>query len=187
MQWFVVSILVLFMLGFITSQTVLASTKIQIDVMKLQCPLPIYNGVENLYLNETGLQVFGNITYGDSVTENTTGTFYECQWDSTIDSPTYSIILKEYGTMCFAVIPCGHLGYLSDTLSVAGEKFLAFLSLISSFFISALNPFEFEILDTGLADLPSWGQAFIVGIFVFCYVGIGVGIYKIVSPFGGGI
>lgn len=185
MQWFVFSVFLLFILGFMTAQTVLGSTKVQIDVMKLQCPLPIYNGIDNLYLLETGFQVFGNITYNTSVSSNTTGTFYDCQWDAITETPSFSLIFKEYGTMCFSVIPCGYFAFLSDSISITGEKLLAFLSLVSSFFVSALNPFEFEILDTGLVDLPSWGQAFVVGIFVFAYVGVGVGIYKIVNPFGG--
>lgn len=167
-----------------TTQTVLGTTKIQIDVMKMQCPLPIYNGIDELYETETGSQIFGNITYSNVIGNNTEGTFYRCIWDETIEQPSYTIITKQYGVMCFNVIPCGYFAFLSDSISVAGEKLLAFLSLVSSFFVSALNPFEFEILDTGLADLPTWGQAFVVGIFIFAYVGIGVGIYKIVNPFG---
>lgn len=168
MAWFAFGIMLILIFGFITSQSPENVDFIQVQFNRLTCPMPASTGL----WNSSGTLIFDNGTYNypDVGTQTLTLT---CTDVHTLDGVDYY-----FGQPTVAI---GVFFYITDLFSEMFNKLAAFFTILGVY----LSPINFTILDTQLGDLPTFAQAFIILLYLFAYTGIGIGIYKIISPFGG--
>ena len=174
------SIIFMMILGFVSNQNPTALTQIGARFNELTCPLPLYDGVDQPFSNSTYNNQFGfgNITYGTGY-----GTQYKCLYDPLSAPPGTSIqtAIWQYNATSFASFPSGWFVFASHTIQIITQKISATFQLILYF----LTPINFNILGFSLSDLGTIATMFIITLYIFCYVMIGILIYKIVSPFSG--
>lgn len=152
---------------------------IQDQMYLMNCPLPIYNGIATLNSID-GYALNYTIAYNNTVDSN--GTFFRCSLDL-LSNPHFnaSSEIKEYGYTLFSAIPIGWLGFVSDSLTVLGQRIYAFFTLVSFF----VTPSNFNLLGYTIADLTGIALMIVIGAYGLCYLFIGAMVYKIVSPFSG--
>lgn len=168
-SWFLISVIAIFILGVISNASVPSLVRIQFQFDRLTCPFPIHNGQDQLILD--GDLAFGvNVTHSGNATD--LGTKYACEFDP-LSGPsgatTFYADYKDYDATCFSVIPCGWFTYALDFISAIADKFGAFFSLLIYF----LTPVNFEIMGYDITDVSGLGLAFLIGTYVFFYIGIG--------------
>jgi len=168
MGLFAFSVIFIVILGFISNQNPTALSNIQTQFNKLTCPMPSSAG---LY-NASGVITQGNGTYNYPNVNNETLTF-TCTNVHTLNGVDYF-----NGE---PVAPVGVVYYIDDLLAELVDKALAFFTLLSFY----LAPINFTILGFTINDMSTMAQMAIIGVYGFCYIFIGIGIYKIVSPFSG--
>jgi hypothetical protein len=184
------AIVTLIIFGFLSNTNPTALNGVNLQFHILTCKLPIYNGVYNL-INQTttydvdlnGTAVAPSGLFGAS--SPFVGTFFNC-YDANAGglgpiSLATATIIKEYGANCYAVIPCGMLGYVGDYLSAVAAKLQAMFTLVAFY----LTPINFNILGFTIADMSPMAQMAILGLYGFDYIMIGVFIYKVLSPYTG--
>ena len=184
--WFAFSIVTLMLFAIISNSSVTGLTNINIQFHKLRCPTPLEQGVDQMTNGTAGLEITYNVDINGNSTTNEqaqVGTFYRCEFDPLSAPPGTSIqtTIKQYKATCFSVIPCGWFGYVGDYLSILGEKIGAFFTLVSYI----LAPVNFNILGYTIADIGGVGLMLVIGLYIFCYIGIGVFLYKTALPSGG--
>jgi len=125
------SAIFLIILAFIFASSV---DDIRLQQLILNCPYPIYDGIaSDINLDSESLTITYTINYG-SGQQNLNGTYFAC-YDANQGianatfAPTVSASIKEYGAT-FVGINWGYLGFISDTLSVAGQKAMAVLNML---------------------------------------------------------
>jgi len=172
-------ILFLIVLAIISNVSAESIVNIQDQMYLSQCPLPIYDGTVTLNSID-GYVLNYTVTYSSSV--NGTGTFFECSLDL-LSTPHFNANSqsKEYGATLFGFIPIGWIGFISDSLTVLGQRIYAVGTLVS-FFVAPTN---FNILGYTLNDLIGIALFIVVALYGLCYVAIGAMLYKIFYPFSG--
>lgn len=167
-SWFLISVIAIFILGVVSNASVPSLVRIQYQFDRLTCPFPTHNGQDQLIFD--GELAFGvNITHS-SAPDN--GTKYTCEFDPLSGengATTFYADYKNYDETCFSVIPCGWFTYALDFLTMIADKFGAFFSLLVYF----LTPVNFEIMGYDINDVTGLGLAFLIGTYVFFYIGIG--------------
>jgi|SRR6185503_8053707 len=176
---FVFGVIILVIFSIISNTGSSSINNISFQFHKITCPLPLSKGVD--YLNGTIIydtDINGSAT---DIEQEKVGTFYKCTQDSITGNLITTTVIKEYNANCFDVIPCGILGYWGDYLSILTEKALAIFTLIAY----VLTPINFSILGYTIMDIGAVALIFVIGLYAFCYIVIGVWIYKAVIPHGG--
>jgi len=181
------SIIFIAVLGFVSNQNATNQNAIQVQFLKLSCPLPIREGtVVNGTLTFNGNTLTYELTHGHDINGNPTsvekdqvGSYFRCGEDNafTADVTTkqYSAVDNTFG------FPIGWFGYTSDTITAIIQKVVALFTIMSSY----LTPVDFNILGFTLADLGPVATMAVISIYIFCYIMIALLIYKVISPFSG--
>jgi hypothetical protein len=184
-----IGVVFLMLLGLVSNSSDASIVKIEDQMFLINCPLPIYDGVATLVsidgfaLNYTVVYGSGAVDGGGSA-QNFNGTFFECQLDL-LSTPHFNAntIIKEYGaTTLFGTVPYGWLGYVADFFTSVFQSLQAVFTLISFF----VTPSGFNIAGFTIDDLSGQALLIVIMIYGFCYVTIGIMLYKVLSPFGGG-
>lgn len=81
-----------------------------------------------------------------------------------------------------AAIPTGWFDYASDWLDSFNEHNAGWAGLMATA-TSGATPAGFTLLGYHIADLNATAIAFVIMLYGFCYLGIGVLLYKAISPF----
>lgn len=170
MGLFAFSLIFLIVLGFISNQNPTALSGIQTQFNRLTCPFPSSSGL----WNNTGTLEYTNGTY-NYPSVNVRNITLTCTSVHTLNGFDYF-----YGTG--AGVPfAGMVFFIGDLLSELVDKAIAFFTLAGFY----LLPINFTILGYTITSMSANAQMAIIGVYGFCYIFIGIGIYKIVSPFSG--
>lgn len=177
------SIVLLSMLGFVSNTSSDAIDLIQGQMFLMNCPFPIYNGVATL-VEIDGFALNYTVVYHNDIKTDFNGTAFECTYDP-LSAPPHigaNTHIRQYGATTFwGTLPYGWLGYLSDSLGTFVNRTQALFTLISFY----VTPSNFNILGMTLSNIPTIASLFIILIYAFCYITIGIMLYKVVSPFSG--
>jgi hypothetical protein len=166
--WFMLGVIMILIFGFITAQSASNIEFIQFQFDRLTCPMPSSTGL----WNSSNTLIYDNGTYNYPDVNNQTLTL-TCTEVHTLDGVDYY-----FGQPTVAI---GVFFFAGDYISETFNKLGAFFTILGTY----LSPINFTIFNTQLEDMPTVAQAFIILVYLFAYTGIGVGIYKIVNPFGG--
>lgn len=184
------SMLVLIIMAIFSNTGETATEEIEYQIWLFNCPDPIYHGtiedIQDIIID--GFQISNYTIVQDEVssdffgfTTSFNGTQFTCSRDSVTGEFQLLITIKEYGKTV-TNFPIGWFGYVGDVLSNVGLKLQVFGTLV----MFILTPANFSILGFTLADLSGVSAMFVIGVYIFCYIFIGIWIYKMVSPFSGG-
>lgn len=139
-------------------------TEIEVEQFRMNCPLPIFEGVISNVAIE-GVIIDFDITHNKDINGNITsndqekvGAKFECY--DTQDVIGVSIATKQYGATLFDTIPYGWTGYVSDWLSQAGFKIGASLKLV-------------YLLVNAPAEVTNLAWFSLLNILLFAFVGLG--------------
>lgn len=169
MHLFVFALMFLITLGFINQTNPSAQEETQKKFNEMTCPMPAITGL----WNASGTIQYSGATYNYPSVSNQTLTL-TCTPIHTLDGFDYF-----YGTPLNAI--GGTLIFIADYISEAFYKIQSFFSLLASI----LSPASFDLFGYTIDDIGLMGQIFVTSLYIVCYIFIGVGIYKIVNPFGG--
>lgn len=151
-----------------SAPTSLANIQDQFD--RLSCPMPSQTGL----WNSSGVIQYSGATYNYPSVSNQTLTL-TCTEVHTLDGFDYA-----YGspTIPFAGFPF----FLGDWISeLFANKVVAVFTLI----VYVLSPANFNFLGYTIDDITGIALMFVISLYVFSYIAIGVMLYKIISPFAG--
>lgn len=162
------SVVFIIIMGFVSNQNPTALAGIQDQLDRFSCPMPVQTGL----WNNTGTLVYSNGTYNYANVDSQVLTL-TCTEVHTLDGVNYY-----YGQPAVAI---GVFFYVGDYVSAILDKLLAVFTILGFY----LAPINFEILGYTIEDLALLAQMAIISIYGFCYIMIGIMIYKIVSPFSG--
>lgn len=180
-QWFVFSVIVIALFAIISNTSSIGITAIENQIFLMNCPSPINGGIAT-NLNIDGL----TITY-DLVRDNSTSDYHLTLFDCEVtdpDIPTYAVSTTVFTTANnWFDIGQSYLAYLMNVISEAGFKIQSFLVLIGFL----LTPINFNILGFTLSDIGGVGLLVITFMYLICYVGIGIFLWKALNPLGGGL
>jgi len=161
--WFVIAILTLMVMAFVSNSGTESSANIQDQVFLSNCPMPIFDGVATL----TDIGDFG-VTYtvvnGNGTSDD--GTYFECSVTAHLNNA--NTIIKPYGATLFSAIPYGWLGYVADYMSAGLQHLQAWFTMITYL----LTPVNIDVFGYTISDLSGLALAFVIGIYIFAYVGI---------------
>lgn len=155
----------MFIMGIVSNSGATSSANMQDQIFFMNCPFPIYDGIASL-TDIDDFSVSYTVAYGNGTSND--GTFFECTVDGSHLKGANTII-KEYGATFFDTIPYGWLGYIADYISVGLQHLQAFFTLVAFM----ITPVNFDVLGYTIADLSGIALMFVIGIYIFCYVGIG--------------
>lgn len=156
-------------LGIVSNTGATATDNIQQQFDRLSCPMPSQTGL----WNSSGVIQYSGATYNyeDVSTPVLTLT---CTPIHTTDGVDYL-----FGSPAVAL---GVFFYIGDYISeLFGNKLVAVFTLIAYI----LTPANFDILGYTLADITGVALIFIVSLYSFAYIAIGIFLYKTISPFAG--
>lgn len=156
-------------LGIISNTGATATDNIQDQFDRLSCPMPSQTGL----WNNSGVITYSGATYNyeDVSTPVLTLT---CTSVHTLDGVDY---LNGQ-----PLAPVGALYYVGDYISeIFANKLVAIFTLIGYI----LTPANFDILGYTLTDITGIALLFIIGLYSFAYIAIGIFLYKSLSPFAG--
>lgn len=165
-------ILFLLTIVIISTASSIKNNNIQSDMAQLSCNYPLYNSID--YLNNT-------VVYGKG------GAYYQCFFCSNCVPQGVSITInvRPYNSTSFAgSFPNGWFMYAGDSIGSFGSKTFATLDLGRTV-LASTTPFGFNILGYTLNSLNALGQFFVIFIYTICYIGIGIFLYKSISPWVG--
>lgn len=180
------AIIFLGILGIVANTGQTAVANITVALFKMNCPLPIFEGVaSNVTLSSSTITY--NVIHGRDINGNPTtdpqdmvGTYFDCQ--ENMNLPNLSTIIKEYGSVqAFTAFPYGWFGYVADLLTVLFDKIQNTFVLLYFF----LTPANFDIFGFTIADLSGIALMFVIMIYAICYLFIGILAWKMISPFAG--
>ena len=166
-------IIFLLMIILICVLSSIQNNNIQSDLAQLSCNYPLYNSID--YLNNT-------VVYGKG------GAYYQCFFcfNCVPQGVSITINTRPYNSTSFAgSFPNGWFMFAGDTIGSFASKTFATLDLGRTV-LTASTPFGFNILGYTLQSVNALGQFFIVCIYMVCYIGIGIFLYKSVSPWAEG-
>lgn len=156
-------------LGIVSNTGATATDNIQDQFDKLSCPMPSQTGL----WNSSGVIQYEGATYNYPNVGNQTLTL-TCTPIHTTDNVDYL-----YGSPGVAI---GVFFYIGDYVSeIFGNKLVAIFTLIAYI----LTPANFDILGYTLSDVTGVALLFIIALYSFAYIAIGIFLYKTISPFAG--
>lgn len=156
-------------LGIVSNTGATATDNIQFQFDRLSCPMPVQTGL----WNSSGIIMLTGGTYNYENVGSPVNTL-TCTEVHTLDGVDYY-----YGQPAVAI---GVFYYIGDYISeLFGNKVVAIFTLISYI----LTPANFDILGYTLADVTGIALLFIIGLYSFAYIAIGIFLYKTISPFAG--
>lgn len=173
-------IFTLMIMGIISNTSMTAINAVENQIFMINCPLPL-NGAIGVLDQINGLTVNYTITY-DNDTSDYHITVFICSIDEITGNLTANTEIYTSGTDWFSSTT-GTLFYASATITAIVSKIVAFLTLFS--FI--LTPANFEIMGFGIADMSGIALAVIVGLYIVCYVFIGIWVFTQISGAIGGL
>jgi len=178
------SIIFIGIVGFVSSQNPTNQDAMQVNFLKLSCPLPIREGVAR-NVTFTGSTLSYDLEHGIDINNNPAnntkdfvGSYFLCGEDNDF---TASVTTKEYSAENNFGFPLGWFGYTSDTITAIVQKIVTMLTIMTSF----LTPVNFNILGYTLGDLGAVATMAVITLYIFCYLMIAIMIYKVISPFSG--
>jgi len=149
-----------------------AVNAIQQQFNRMTCPMPSISGLWNdTSSNPSGTITYSRATYNYAGLNNNTLTL-TCTKVHTANGQDYY-----YG--CPTCV--GMFVFLGDFISELGDKVGAFFTLVAYI----LAPINLTVLGQTINNMNTIALGFVVTVYAFCYLSIGVFIYKAVSPFGG--
>lgn len=153
---------------------------IEEQMFLMNCPYPVYSALVNVN-NITGFNVGYTLNYTTG-NENTVVVF-DCNVDPITGNFGVDLVVYDPDEGFFALFDNAFawVGYLHATFTSAFQKIQAFFTLVSF----VVTPTNFNILGFTINDLGGVGLFVVVGLYVMCYVGIGIFLYKNLNPFGG--
>jgi len=180
-RWFIFSVVVIALFAIISNTSPAGITAIENQIFLMNCPFPISGGIAN-NTNIDGLTV----TY-DLVRDDNLGTYRLTVFDCGVvdpDIPTYSASTTVYtATVAWYDLGFNYLAYLMHVISEAGFKIQSFFILIGYL----LTPINFNILGFTIDDISGTGLIIIIFMYLICYVGIALFLWKALNPFGGSV
>jgi hypothetical protein len=163
--WFILAIFIMMITAIVSNSGATSSQNIQNQIFLQNCPMPIYAGIATL----TDIDDF-SVTYTvEYSATNNTGTYFECSIDSITGQPSANTVIKQYGATLFDTIPYGWLGYVADYISAGFARLQAYVTII----VFAVTPVNFDIMGYTIDDLSGVALVVVIGIYIFCYIGIG--------------
>jgi hypothetical protein len=156
--------------------------KIEIQILKLACPLPL-NGAVAENATASGTKISYDIAYDTSSSDYHVTVFTCVDGNEGLDLPS----APQVNTIVYTTannwfnIGLGYLFYISEVISNIVQKILAVFTLMSYI----LTPINFNILGYTIEDIGGLALMFVIGVYIFCYIGIGVFLYKTILPTGG--
>ena len=172
--WFIFGIITIMLFAIISNMGQTSINNINDQFAKLQCPTPLYSIVD-----------LGNGTFINSNSNSHTGfnygSDYICFYDPTSNPPSVheTITHINYNATTFNAFPNGWFSYVGDLFASVMFKVGAVVNLISY----VLTPINFSILGYTISDISGVALMFVIGVYIFAYIPIGIYIYKSVSPF----
>ena len=147
-----------------------ATANIQHQFNRLGCPMPEGSGL----WNNSGVITRSNFTYNyEAVNQNVLT--LTCTDVHTMDGIDYC-----FG--CPSPPAVGILVFINDYLSeLFGNKGGAIGTIIAY----VLTPINFDVMGFTIADLSGLSLMFVIGLYIFAYLPIGIFIYKAIIPFAG--
>jgi len=181
-MWFVFSILFLIILAIISNSSITGQNEITNQISIMSCPFPIQEGVYNTTsrnvdhdreINPTTHFLTGNTT--SDITKKA-GTFFRCYTELNAGQqvPAVTVMPLPYGATCGYIFPCGWFAWVADTILILEQKLTAFFTIISFF----ITPVNFNIVGYTIGDLSGVASTFVLGIYMFIYLGIAIFIFS---------
>lgn len=173
--WFAFSIIIIVLFALISNSSTTGLANINSQFLRLACPFPLNSAVAT-NVNSNGVSVTYNVTHDTSSSDYHVTVFHCAE-----DTPT-SVTTTVYTTANnWFNIGLGYLFYLSETVSNLFIKLLAVFTLLSY----VLTPINFNILGHTITEIGGLALMFVIALYIFCYIGIGVFLYKAILPTGG--
>lgn len=151
---------------------------------ELRCPMPEGDGKAFSNTGPTRAWSDGNATEIDNRTYNIVS-----------DSNSTKTLYGSDGELCTTIsTPFGRNYAFGEPTLALGVFFFAvdyisegFHKIIATFFLIFLYiaPVEVEFLGFAIDELTLFGQLVVFSVYTFSYIFIGLGVYKLLNPFGG--
>lgn len=168
--WAVFGFLIIAVMAIVSNTGQTATTNIQNQFDRIACPMPSNTGL----WNSSGTLMYSNGTYNYEAVSLPTNTL-TCTEVHTLDGFDYF-----YGvpTVPFAGFPF----FIGDWISeLFANKVSAFFTIIAYI----LTPINLDVFGFTIADLSGVSLMFVIGLYIFAYIPIGIFIYKAITPFAG--
>lgn len=171
----------LMLLALISNTSPTGIDAIEGQMFLMNCPYPTFSAVP-IVNNITGFTVEYTMNYS-SGNENTVVVF-DCSIDSITGNYQVSTIVYDPSEGFFALFDNAFawVGYVHATFTSAFQHIQAFFVLVGFL----VTPSNFNILGFTIADLSGVALMIVVGLYLMCYVGIGIFLYKNLNPLSGG-
>lgn len=150
-----------------SAPTSLANIQDQFD--RLSCPMPSQTGL----WNSSGVIQYTGATYNYPNVGNMTLTL-TCTEIHTTNGVDYY-----YGAPGVAI---GVFFFIGDYVS---ELFANKVAAVFTLIAYVLSPANFNFLGYGIEDITGIVLMFVITLYVFSYIAIGIFLYKVISPFAG--
>lgn len=176
------AIMFLALLAIVTNVGEDSQERIQNQMFLMNCPPPIYDGVVNATAPGTTIDGFAFVYDENEVIHNGNGTVIRCTITPLTPFPAFQVFMteKNYQEVTLG-FPSGWFSYMGDFMGSYMQRIIKVFELIGYF----VTPTNFNILGYTLTDLSLIPLAMVIALYAFCYIGIGILIYKVVSPFSG--
>jgi hypothetical protein len=169
-------IIVIMIFAIVSNTSTTGLSNIDVQFLRITCPLPINAGVAS-NLTITGSTLSYDVTYDTSGGDYHVTTFH-CGDGNVMGASTtvYTTANNWFN------VGLGYLFYISEVISKLFQSLIGLMTLLSYI----LTPINFNILGYTIADVSGIALMVIIGIYIICYIFIGIFIYKAVMPSGGG-
>jgi hypothetical protein len=174
-------IIFLTILAMISNSSEESQENIQNQMFLMNCPAPSFDGLWNATnVSISGFVVILNDSAG--VSYGGEGTVFRCSIATLTPFPAFQVQMtnKNY-TETTLGFPTGWFIYAGDFIGASFQRANNLFQLIGLF----ISPTGFNILGYGLNDLSGIALMFVIAIYAFCYIAIGLLMYKALSPFAG--
>lgn len=176
--WFAISLIIIIIFALISNSSAIGLSNINIQFFKMNCPLPITNAVAtNLNTNPPRNFITYNVTYDNSTSDYHVTTFH-CSDDNSSISASTTVYTTANN---FFNIGISYLFYASQVIMNFVIKIQAFVTILSY----VLTPINFNILGFTINDIGGQALMLVIGVYVFCYTGISIFLYRAILPSGG--
>ena len=170
----------------ISNTSSIGQDNIEFQMFLMNCPYPVYNALPMLDVDPIdGFTVIYTMNY--SIAHVNKVSVFEC-FDSNAGlplprAPTVNLIVYEPTESFFTAFDNAFawIGYIYNLFTALFQKATALLTLVGYI----VTPINFNILGYGISDISGTGLLFIIFLYAFCYISIGVWLYKVIMPFGG--
>lgn len=153
-----------------SGQTAIGNIQQQFD--RISCPMPAFSGLWNdTSTVASGVLNYTGKTYNYPNVSNQTLTL-TCTDFHTADG-------QDYDMGCPACV--GWVVFIPDWFASLTDHILGVFTIIAFM----LSPINFDVLGYTIDDLSGLSLMFVIGLYIFAYIPIGIFLYKALSPFTG--